>query len=78
MNRKHDWSKIDPLLFTGVTTMADLSRKTGVSYRQITNRKYNLRDKIQRLSSEKKTKELKKMLAYLNVKKVDHIPFLNI
>lgn len=76
MKRKYDWQGIDPYLFSGTTTMAELSRQTGISYRQITNRKYNLRDKVQRLSEQGDQKELRKMLKYLRVKKVEHIPFL--
>lgn len=74
--RTHNWEAIDPYIFTGQITMAQLAREHQVSYRQVTNRKYQLRDRVQLLYKNKKTTELKKMLKYLGVKKIDQIPFL--
>lgn len=74
--RTHNWEAIDPNIFTGKVSMAQLARDYHVSYRQVTNRKYQLRDRVQLLHKNKKTTELKKMLKYLGVKKIDQIPFL--
>lgn len=74
--RTHNWEAIDPHIFVGKISMAQLAREHKVSYRQVTNRKYQLRDRVQLLHKNGKSSELKKMLKYLGVKKIDQIPFL--
>jgi hypothetical protein len=76
-NRKYPWDKIDPQIFGGKVSLKSLSIDYHVPYRQVTNRKYNLRDKVQKLANDKRDKELSKMLRYLKVKDISKIPMLN-
>jgi hypothetical protein len=57
--RKHPWDKIDPMLFDGKTRMADIAREFKIGYRSITNRKYQVRDRLKKLMASKKKKDQK-------------------
>jgi DNA-binding CsgD family transcriptional regulator len=57
-NRKHPWNKIDPLLLERKISMAEIARKFGIPYRQVTNRYYAVRNK---LAAQNKSKEVKKV-----------------
>lgn len=45
MIRKHPWHKIDPQLLSGEVSMKSISVKFGIPYRQVTNRKYAIRNR---------------------------------
>lgn len=44
--RVHPWEEIDPLLLDGKSNMMDISRKYKIPYRQVTNRKYAVRNRL--------------------------------
>lgn len=74
IRRKYPWDQIDPHIFGGKITLAQLAKEHNISYRQVTNRKYNLRDKAYKLKENNERKKLRAFLNYLNVKSIDKIP----
>lgn len=51
----YDWGRLDPLLFSDDVRLIDIAREFDIPYRQVTNRKYQVRDRLQREMKKKLT-----------------------
>lgn len=53
VKRIHNWEVIDPLIFEEKQSMVSIANKFNISYRSVTNRKYQVRDRFEKKMKRK-------------------------